>query len=150
VKTSIWMSILSLIPLLAGCHEAPHAVEPLVFPPLSEIEVISVMRLKPDGGTLTEFKIHDPLKVEEILAELRTNNAGYLSDMEGKAPQEYAVAMSTSERMAAMAWIGPDWFGGVDEDHKDEKGGLVSHFRKLDEEQHERLLILLRQPEEPR
>ncbi len=125
-------------------------MEPLVFPPLSEIEEITVMRLNPDGGTLTEFKLHDPRKVEEILAELRTNNAGYLSEMEARVPQEYAVAMNTRERMAAMAWIGPDWFGGVDEHHKDEKGGLVSHFRKLDEEQHERLLILLKQPEEPR
>ena len=125
-------------------------MEPLVFPPLSEIEEITVKRLEPDGGTLTEFKIYDPQEVEKILAELQTNNTGYLSDMEGMAPQEYAVAVDTKEGMAAMTWIGPDWLGGVDEHHKDEKGGLVSHFRKLDEEQHERLLILLRQPEEPR
>ncbi len=69
--------------------------------------------------------------------------------MEGRVPQEYAVAFDTRESMSAMAWIGPDWFGGVDEHHKDEKGTLSSHFRKLDEEQHKRMLILLRQPEEP-
>ena len=52
--------------------------------------------------------------------------------------------------MSAMAWIGPDWFGGVDEHHEEKDRGLASHFRKLDEEQHKRLLILLRQPEAPR
>jgi hypothetical protein len=150
MKTFLWMAV-SLIPLLAGCHhEAPHAMDPLVFPPVSEIEEITVIRLKPDGGDLTEFEIHDPQKIEEVLAELQSNNTGYLSDMEGRAPQEYAVAFDTRESMAAMAWIGPDWFGGVDEHQEEKDGGLASHYRKLDEEQHKRLLILLRQPEVPR
>ena len=118
-----------------------------MIPPAAEIEAMSVTRWKPNGKYHTEFKIYDRQRIEAVLAELRSNNAGYSSALEGQTPQEYSIGINTRETMVTMVWIGPDWLGGVDEQHTDERGTLASHYRKLDEEQHTRLLILLRQPE---
>jgi hypothetical protein len=133
--------------LLAGCREAPHPMDPLVIPPAADLFELEVTRLNPDGSRQNDFKVQDRRKMEEILAELRTDNTGYVSAMEGHAPQEYWVSLASDERMETMIWIGPDWLGGVDDEHKDEKGALTSHYRKLSPEQHARLVALLKPAE---
>ncbi|HEX4960735.1 MAG TPA: hypothetical protein VF173_07845 [Thermoanaerobaculia bacterium] len=143
MKASTWMAV-SLISLLAGCREAPHAMEPLVLPPTAQVAEVSVTRWKPNGDSDGSFKIFDRKKVEEILTQLRANNTGYSSAMKGLPPQEYSIAVDTEDVMAAMVWVGPGWLGGVDDHHKDEKGRLLSHYRKLDPEQHSKLLSLLK------
>jgi hypothetical protein len=145
VKTARGLAV--LIPLLSGCSEAPHAMDPLVFPSASEVEEISVVRLKPDGQYHDSFKVFDRQKIEEILIQLKANNTGYLSAMKGLTPQEYSIAVDTKNVMATMVWLGPDWLGGVDDHHRNENHVLTSHFRKLDGEQHTKLITLLRQAE---
>ena len=132
--------------LLAGCPEVPLPIDPLVIPPAADIEYINVSRRNPDGSERSEFKIWDRQKIEAIAAELRMNNTGYFTEMDKQVPQEYSVALNGREGMATMVWIAHDWLGGVDSEHEDSSGGLASHFRKLDAEQHRRLLLLLRQP----
>jgi hypothetical protein len=138
--------LLTLMALPAGCHELPHPMDPLVLPPAAEIEMIHVTRLQSNGDRDAEWQIDNRQKIEAILAELGSNNTGYSSAMDGLTPQEYAIALDGKDRMEAMVWVGPDWLGGVDARHKDEKGGLASHYRKLDAQQHARLVALLQQP----
>jgi hypothetical protein len=123
-------------------------MDPLVLPPAEDLFELQVTRLNPDGSRQSDFKVQDRRKMEEILTELRTDNTGYVSAMEGRAPQESWVSLDGNERMEAMVWIGPDWLGGVDDEHKDEKGALTSHYRKVSPEQHERLVALLKPPPE--
>jgi hypothetical protein len=145
-KSTLRAVAVSLL-LLAGCREAPHPMDPLVLPPAADLFELQVTRLNPDGSRQSDFKVQDRRKMEEVLAELRTDNTGYVSAMEGRAPQEYSVALDSNERMEAMIWIGPGWLGGVDDKHKDEKGALTSHYRKLSPEQHARLVALLKPAE---
>jgi hypothetical protein len=139
--------MLALMALPAGCRELPHPMDPLVLPPAAEIEMIHVTRLKSNGDQGGEWQVDNRQKIEAILAELGSNNTGYSSAMDGLTPQEYSIALDGKDRMEAMVWVGPDWLGGVDARHKDEKGGLISHYRKLDPQQHARLAALLKQPQ---
>ena len=122
-------------------------MDPLVIPPASEVEEISITRLKPDGQYQTSFKTFDRRRIEAILAELQSNNTGYWSAMTGLAPQEVSIAVDTKDAMATMVWVGPGWLGGVDNRHRRKDGLLTSHYRKLDSEQHTKLIALLRQAE---
>ncbi len=122
-------------------------MDPLVFPPASEVEKLSVARVLPDGQPLMDVKIYDRQRIEEILSQLQANNTGYSSVMKTKAPQEYWVAVNTKDLMATMVWIGPDWLGGVDSRHEAKNRSLASHYRKLDGEQHAKLIALLHQAE---
>ncbi len=133
-----------LILLLAGC-EIPHPIDPLVIPPASDIEYIEITRLKPNGEHQNEFKITDSQRIEAILAELRRNNQGYSTAMRGHTPQEHAISLVEYEVLDTIVWVGHGWLGGVDREHKDSDGGQTSHFRKLDAEQHRRLLLLIQQ-----
>lgn len=81
-------------------------MEPLVIPAPAEIEYISVERLKPDGDRQSELKIWDRPKIEAILTELRLDNTSYSSERDGRAPQEYAIALNGKEGMKTMVWVG--------------------------------------------
>lgn len=133
--------------LIAGCREISRPMEPLVIPPAAEVQEIAVTRWKPNRQWHTEYKIWNHQRIEAILAELRTHNTGYSSAKDRLTPQEYSIAINGKETMEAMVWVGSGWLGGVDSRHKDRDGGLVSRHRKLDPEQHKRLLLLLRQPQ---
>jgi hypothetical protein len=149
VKTKTGTLAALLLLGLGGCRKIPRPIDPLVILPAAQIEYINVTRLKPNGEQQHEFRIWDRRKVEEIVAELRLHNEGYWTEMRGLPPQEYAIALNSTEIMATMIWVGHGWLGGVDQEHKDPRGGLASHFRKLDPEQHRRLLLLVRDlPEE--
>ena len=147
ITTTFSGATLALVVLLAGCGERPHPMDPLVIPPASEIEMIHVTRSQSNGDREGEWQVDNRQKIEAILAELRSGNAGYSSAMDGLTPQEYSIALAGKDRMETMVWVGPDWLGGVDARHKDEKGKLTSHYRKLDPQQHARLVALLKQPQ---
>lgn len=136
-----------LVALLAGCRrEAPRPMEPLAVPAAAEIAYINVERLKLNGERQNEFKISDRPRIEAILSELRLNNTSYSSEMDGRAPQELAIALIGYERMETMIWVGDGWLGGVDRKHQDPKGGLASHYRKLSRDQYLRLVALVMEP----
>jgi hypothetical protein len=122
--------MIALMVLLTGCREIPRPADPLVIPPAEEIEAISVTRSKSNGDWDAEWQIDNRQRIEEIVAQLRSNNTGYYSARDNRSPQEYAVALNGYERMKSEILVGADWLAGVDDSHKDKQGRLIYRYRK--------------------
>jgi len=145
MKAAAWV-VVALASLLAGCHsKIPASGDPLTLPPAEEVEQIEVTRWTPNESYQSSFKIHDRRRIEAILAALRSVNRDFYLSMDGWLTQEVSLALAGHGKLKAMIYIGPNWLGGVDEDHEANYGELEDRYRELGQADHAKLLALVQE-----